>query len=51
MWTGSASRSSRAFLEQMKEAARQKPVAEQIRQAKEAAPKVKTKKHKERDTR
>ena len=39
------------FLEQMKEAARQKPVAEQIRQAKEAAPKVKTKKHKERDTR
>ena len=40
------------FLEQMKEAARpQKSVAAQIKQAKEAAPKVKTKKHKERDAR
>ena len=40
------------FLEQMKEAARpQKSVAAQIKQAKEAAPKAKTKKHKERDVR
>ena len=40
------------FLEQMKEAARpQKSVAAQIKQAKEAAPKAKTKKHKERDAR
>ena len=40
------------FLEQMKEAARpQKSVAAQMKQSKEAAPKVKTRKHKERDTR
>ena len=40
------------FLEQMKEAARpQKSVAAQMNQAKEAAPKAKAKKHKERDTR
>ena len=40
------------FLEQMKEAARpQKSVAAQMKQVKEAAPKVKTKKHKERDVR
>ena len=40
------------FLEQMKEAARlRKSVAAQMKQAKEAAPKVKTKKHEERDTR
>ena len=39
------------FLDRVKEAARQKPVAEQIRQANEAPPKVKTKKHKERDVR
>ena len=40
------------FLEQMKEAARpQKSVMAQMKQAKEAAPKVKTRKHKERDTR
>ena len=40
------------FLEQMKEAARpQKSVDAQMKQAKEAAPKAKTKKHKERDVR
>ena len=39
------------FLDRVKEAARQKPVAEQLRQAKEAAPPVKAKKHKERDAR
>ena len=40
------------FLEQMKEVVRpQKSVAAQMNQAKEAAPKAKAKKHKERDTR
>ena len=39
------------FLDRVKEAARQKPAAEQLRQAKEAAPPVKAKKHKERDAR
>ena len=40
------------FLEQMKEAVRpQKSVAAQMKQAKEAAPKAKTRKHKERDAR
>ena len=40
------------FLEQMKEAARpQKSVTAQMKQAKEAAPPVKVKKHKERDAR
>ena len=39
------------FLDRVKEAARQKPVAGQIRQTKEAAPPVKAKKHKERDSR
>ena len=40
------------FLEQMKEAVRpQKSVTAQMKQAKEAAPKAKTKKHKERDVR
>ena len=39
------------FLDRVKEAARQKPVAEKIRQAKEAALPVKAKKHKERDAR
>ena len=40
------------FLEQMKEAARpQKSVAAQMKQAKEAAPPAKAKKHKERDAR
>ena len=39
-------------MEQMKEAVRpQKSVAAQMKQAKEAAPKAKTKKHKERDVR
>ena len=40
------------FLEQMKEAARpQKSVAAQMKRAKEAVPKAKAKKHKERDAR
>ena len=40
------------FLEQMKEAVRpQKSVAAQMKQAQEAAPKAKTRKHKERDAR
>ena len=40
------------FLEQMKEAARpQKSVAAQVKQTKETTPRVKTKKHKERDAR
>ena len=40
------------FLEQMKEVARpQKSVGAQMKQTKEAAPKAKAKKHKERDTR
>ena len=39
------------FLDRVKEAARQKPVAEKIWQAKEAALPVKAKKHKERDAR
>ena len=40
------------FLEQMKEAARpKKSVAAQVKQTKETTPRVKTKKHKERDAR
>jgi len=40
------------FLEQMKEAARpQKSVTAQVKQTKETTPRVKTKKHKERDAR
>ena len=39
------------FLDRVKEAVRQKPVAEQVRQAKEAALPVKAKKYKERDAR
>ena len=40
------------FLEQMKEVVRsQKSVAAQMKQAKETTPRVKTKKHKERDAR
>ena len=39
------------FLDHVKEAVRQKPVAEQLRQDKETAPPVKAKKYKERDTR
>ena len=39
------------FLDRVKEAVRQKPVAERVRQAKEAALPVKAKKHKERDAR
>ena len=39
------------FLDRVKEAVRQKPAAEQLRRAKEAAPPVKAKKHKERDAR